>query len=579
MENLRKGKAPGGSAARTGLSATVNKFKNSKLQKLNLTTNLLTPRRSLPQDRNKKTISQKLVLLIWIVFPILTINAESFPEYRLDDLLLLQDGKRDLKGKGRFSFPKKEIQDSKTAETFSETEMIAGTNGKTIQEGLQGNEARSNSGDSSMKKRNPAKPDSSFYLNTTLLYRGLTQNGGKREEQADRSFSRGIVSPEFGWAQKGNRFYQQILISPFLEYEESIIGTKTVTRGADGELLYLSGWETPEWRIGVEAGRGYQRLDRNGFLFAGFLNYGEFSVQWKPIGLSFSALGAQMQNSNLYSEKNRDESPRRISGGSFSLSEKMGLENFRIFYYIYQESRQEALKGDLFLKESPLRPYGRYQYYGFEFSTAKIRNLSLDLDGIVVSGSREYGLNAFQSYGTSQTTFGNLFGSKLNWERPEATYFLGGLYTSKDPNLKTDSDSNGFSGIRTDARGYGGKTSFLLMQSLLLQEGTVFKEDGTSSRPNYENKGIQLFQAGVRKTWDKRWTAQGTILTSSSPMGRGWEGIGTAGFQSEYSYILMSFSYTIVDPQRQEKIFFDEWTKKAEKKEYSRIYLSAGVYF
>ncbi|PJZ54920.1 hypothetical protein CH380_02745 [Leptospira adleri] len=580
MLSCREGRRCGGSASRTGLSAIVNKFKNSKLVKMNLTINLLTPRRSLPQDRKGMSNLQKSVLLFWILSSVHSLRSESFPEYRLDDLLLLEGGKRDLKGKGRFSFPEKDwdIQ-KKEYENLSETGTTAATKGKTINEGNNAAGADSNSGEIGEENRNSIRPDSSFYLRAALLYRGLTQDGGKREEQAQRSFSRGIASPEFGWALKKSRFYQQILVSPFLQYEESIIGTKTAARGADGEFLYLSGWETPTWKVGLEAGRGYQRLDRNGFLFVGFLNYGEFYARIKTIRLSFSAIGAQMQNSILYSERNANESPRRISGGSFSLDEKKLIENFRIFYYIYQESRQDPVKGDLFLKESPLRPYGRYQYYGFEFSSSKVWGWSLDLDGIAVSGSREYGLNAFQSYRTSRATYGTLFGSKLNWERPEAAYFIGGLYTSKDPNLRTDADSNGYSGIRTDPRGYGGKTSFLLMESLLLQEGTVFKEDGTSSRPNYENKGVQLFQAGVRKNWEKRWTAQATILTSSSGMGKGWEGIGTAGFQSEYSYILMSFSYAIVDPQKQEKILFDEWTKKADKKEYSRIYLSAGVNF
>ncbi|RHX90132.1 hypothetical protein [Leptospira stimsonii] len=568
-----RGKDRGGSAPRTGLSAPVNKFKNSKLEKSKVTRNLLTPRRSLPQIRNEKTNWRKFGILLWIVLPMTMINAESFPEYRLDDLLLLQEGKRDLKGKGRFSYPTKDTEKIEKNEDVSSRFNPNPSTNSSSASNLE------NAKDPYPAMVETNRPNSTFYANATLLYRGLTQDGGKREEQAQRSFSRGIISPEFGWVQKKTNFYQQILVSPFLQYEESLIGTKTVTRGADGEFLYLSGWETPSWKLGAEAGRGYQRLDRNGFLFVGFLNYGEFFAQWKPLGLSFSAIGAQIQDSILYSERNRNESPRRISGTSFSLSDHYGIQNIRIFYYIYQESRQDPVKGDWFLKENPLRPYGRYQYYGFEFSSAPKAGLSLDLDGIVVSGLREYGLNAFQSDRTSVSTFGSMFGTKLNWQRPEATYFIGGLYSSKDPNLRTDSDSNGYSGIRTDPRGYGGKTSFLLMESLLLQEGTVFREDGTASRPNFENKGLQLFQVGARKTWEKRWTAQAMLLTSSSPMGRGWEGIGTAGFQSEHSYILMSLSYALVDPQKQEKILFDEWTKKADKKEYSRIYLSAGVYF
>ncbi|XDD49099.1 hypothetical protein AB3N59_11750 [Leptospira sp. WS92.C1] len=473
------------------------------------------------------------------------IFGESYPAYRQDDLLLLEDGKRELKTKGRFSLPKNKSQSSDPNANVVESQTT----------------------------------DSHFYAIGTAFYRGLTQRGGIREEQANKSFSRMILSPETGWVKKGERFYQQILISPYLLYEERINGTKTITKGSDGELLFLTGWESPDFRVGIEVGRGYQRLDRNGFLFVGFLNFGEFLFNWKTTGISFSALGAQMQNSVLYTERNRRESPQRISGGSLSVSENRWIQNFRIFYYLYQESRQESVKGDLFFTSEPFRPYGRYQYYGFEFSSTKWKGIRLDLDGIKVSGFREYGIDAFQSNQTSRTTGGILFGSRLYWERPEAIYFLGGFYTSKDGELRTDRNSNGYAGIRTDPRGYGGKSSFLMMESLLLQEGNVFQEDGSVSKPDFENKGIQLFQMGIRKTWDQKWTLQSMILSSSSSLGRGWEAVGIAGYQSEYSYILMSFSYAAVDPQKEKKVLFDEWRKNEAIKEYSRVYLSAGVYF
>lgn len=548
-QRLRLKKDAGGSAARTGLSASGDKFQNDRKSRNeengNLLSQIATHRkryvefilRSL-QHRNQRSVmffTVRFVFLLFCIFQILqvSVEAESYSGYRLDDLLLLKDGKKDLNGKGRFDETEKEIE---------------------------------------------AKPGN-FYANATGLYRGLTQKGGSREEQADRSFSRGILSPEVGFRNRGERFYHKILISPFLQYEESIIGNKTATRGADGELLWITGWESPTLRVGIEAGRGYQRLDRNGFLFVGFLNYGEFQFHWKPLGITASAIGAQLQNSPLVTERDRNESLERISGGSVQILENSILQNFRIFYYLYKESRQEIVKGDLFLNASPFRPYGQFQYYGFEFSSAKFFGLRLDADAIHVSGSRQYGLDAYRSYQTLQSTSANLFGTKLVWERPEASYFLGGFYSSKDGDLRTDRNSNGYAGIRTDPRGYGGKTSFLLMESLLLQEGNVFSEDGTASKPNFENKGIQLLQLGVQKNWEQKWTAQGMLLSSSSPMGHGWEGILTGGYQSEYAYILMSLSYAYVDPQQEKKILFEEWRTKEVIREYSRVYLSAGVYF
>ncbi|MFA4794752.1 hypothetical protein [Leptospira kirschneri] len=492
-----------------------------------------------------------------------SIGAESYSGYRLDDLLLLKDGKRDLTGKGRYD----EIKPEKDENSIK------------AQEETNPNEAVKDGFKEKKGAEDYKEQTAGFYGNGTLIYRGLRQKGGVEEEKPDRSFSRGIFSPEVGWKYKGEQVYNKILISPYLQYEENINGSKTITKGADGEFLWISGMESQNLRIGIEMGRGYQRLDRNGFMFVGFLNYGEFQIHLKKYGVSASAIGAQMQNAVLYTERDRNESPQRISGGSVQILEKPLVQNFRIFYYLYKESRQDAVRGDLYRKEEPYRPYGAYQYYGFELSSSKFWGFRIDLDAIKVVGSREYGLDPFQSNNTAQTTNGSLIGSKITWERPEAEYFLGGFYTSKDEELKIDRKSNGYSGIRTDLRGYGGKTSFLLMESLLIQEGNVFQEDGVVTRPNFENKGIKLLELGVKKNWDHKWTAQGMIVTTTSSIGRGWEGVLTGGYQSEHSYILMSLSYAYVNPQKEKKLFFEEWKVEEPKREYSRIYLSAGIHF
>ncbi|MDI7190280.1 hypothetical protein [Leptospira santarosai] len=542
-KRARSEKKTGGSAARTGLSAPVNKFRNERIEGKSRIGNLLTPLRSLPQKPGNYRILHAF-FCIFIMFQ--SISAESYSEYRLDDLLLLEDGKRELTGRGRIYEPKESANDK-------------------------------DRDDSEKKQDNPKQSRTSkFYGNATALYRGLTQKGGTREEEARRSFSRGIISPEVGWMDKGKRVYHKILISPFLQYEETLIGTKTTTRGADGELLWMVGWESPSLRAGIEAGRGYQRLDRNGFMYVGFMNYGELQIHWKPLGVTVTAIGAQMRNSPLYSTRDRSESPQRIVGGSVQKLENNIFQNIRIFYYLYKESRREAVKGGLYEKEEPFRPYGEFQYYGIEFSSAKKFGFGIDADAIQVVGFRQYGFGTFQA---PQFTSGRLIGSRLVWERPEASYFLGGLYTSRDSDLRIDRNSDGYAGIRTDPRGYGGKTSFLLMESLLMQGGNVFQEDGTVAKPNFENKGIQLLQFGVKKSWDQRWKTQGMILTSTSSMGRGWEGIATAGYQSEYSYILISLSYARVDPQREKRNFIEEWRIKEPIREYSRIYFSAGVHF
>lgn len=38
------------------------------------------------------------------------------------------------------------------------------------------------------------------------------------------------------------------------------------------------------------------------------------------------------------------------------------------------------------------------------------------------------------------------------------------------------------------------------MESLLIQEGNIFQEDGVVTRPNFENKGIKLLELGIKKT-------------------------------------------------------------------------------
>ncbi|QCO32530.1 hypothetical protein [Leptospira interrogans] len=512
--------------------------------------------------RESKKLNPYVFSIICIFLISKAVASESYSGYRLDDLLLLKDGKRDLTGKGRYD----EIEPDKD-ENLTKT-----------REEINTNEA----GKNEFKEKESVgykKQTTGFYGNGALIYRGLRQKGGVLGEKSDRSFSRGIFSPEVGWKYKGEQIYNKILISPYLQYEENVNGNKTITKGADGELLWIAGMESPNLRIGTEMGRGYQRLDRNGFMFVGFLNYGEFQIHLKKYGVSASMMGAQMQNTALYTERDRSESPQRISGGSIQILEKSWIQNFRIFYYLYKESRQDAVRGDLYRKEEPYRPYGAYQYYGFELSSSKFWGFRIDLDAIKVIGSREYGLDPFQSNDTTQTTKGSFIGSKIVWERPEAEYFLGGFYTSKDEELKIDRKSNGYSGIRTDPRGYGGKTSFLLMESLLIQEGNIFQEDGVVTRPNFENKGIKLLELGIKKNWDHKWTAQGMIVTTSSAIGRGWEGVLTGGYQSEHSYILMSLSYAYVDPQKEKKLFFEEWKVDEPKREYSRIYLSAGVHF
>ncbi|EMO42262.1 hypothetical protein LEP1GSC186_0385 [Leptospira noguchii serovar Autumnalis str. ZUN142] len=560
-------KRAGGFVTRTWFSVSVCKFLIDL--KINHLKDLSTRKNKSEEFALLKSKNRKLKFLVYFVICIFLISkeiaAESYSGYRLDDLLLLKGGKRELTGKGRYDEIEPETYESSNKETklqSSNNENEAGKNGSKEKEGPE-----------------YKKQSTGFYGNGTLIYRGLRQKGGVEEEKPDRSFSRGIFSPEVGWKYKSERVYHKILMSPYLQYEENVNGNRTVIKGADGEFLWIAGMESPNLRIGIETGRGYQRLDRNGFMFVGFLNYGEFQIHLKKYDVSASAIGAQMQNAVLYTERDRNESPQRILGGSIQILEKPLIQNFRIFYYLYKEFRQDVVRGDLYRKEEPFRPYGAYQYYGFELSSSKFLGFRIDLDAIKVVGSREYGLDPFQSNNTTQTTNGSLIGSKITWERPEAEYFLGGFYTSKDEELKIDRKSNGYSGIRTDLRGYGGKTSFLLMESLLIQEGNVFQEDGVVTRPNFENKGIKLLELGVKKNWDHKWTAQGMIVTTTSSIGRGWEGVLTGGYQSEHSYILMSLSYAYVNPQKEKKLFFEEWKVEEPKREYSRIYLSAGIHF
>lgn len=92
-----------------------------------------------------------------------------------------------------------------------------------------------------------------------------------------------------------------LLLSPILSYREDFQLKRNVNRPVDTELIAAWKLAKKEFNVNLEGGRGFQRLDAYGLLFAGMANYIETNFYWKSFDatLSFLALSYNF-NQKIY---------------------------------------------------------------------------------------------------------------------------------------------------------------------------------------------------------------------------------------------------------------------------------------
>ncbi|WP_243393247.1 hypothetical protein [Leptospira perolatii] len=429
------------------------------------------------------------------------------------------------------------------------------------------------------KKPRRFSADSGFYTSLYSWGRVFSQKGGTKEEDARKTLGKASISPEFGWLRRDENSLFQILASPVFSYLEKVQLEREVVKLSDGELLISIIFQKGDFKTRMEAGRGFQRLDAGGFLFAGILNYGELGWEISSLQLKGSLFAGEFQSSPAYLPRDKTESPLGIRGGDLSWNPKSFLEKIRFFYYQYGEPRQEAVKGDFFRESEPFRPYGFFRYTGSEWFVSPLQKFRLEGSAFHVEGRRENGKDRFDSYKTRQSTNAWFATLSASVERNSYVFFLRMLYTSKDATFRTDQDSNGYSGIRTDPRGFLAPVSILLLRDFHSKEESPFSGVETVRKPIYESSSLQYYQIGGRKDWGNGWSSTLAAGFSISSIGRGAEILSLSGWKGEAGFLLGGLAYAWVQPGEDQKFLIDEVHKKAPIREYFRWYLSAGLTF
>ncbi|TGJ99781.1 hypothetical protein EHO59_17510 [Leptospira semungkisensis] len=420
---------------------------------------------------------------------------------------------------------------------------------------------------------------SGFYTSLYVWGRSYSQKGGVKEDAARKWYGRATFSPEFGWQGKTDRTETLVLVSPIVTYAEKDDTRLNTYRLSDGEALVSSRITISEFRFRAEGGRGFQRLDKNGFLFANLANYGEIGWEYMPWNIRGAFIGAEFQSSIAYSNRDRTEAPLRIQGGDIVWEPKKILSHLRAFHYQYSEPRQEAQRADLFRREEPFRPYGFFRYSGLEWESETFLKTKLEGSAIQVEGRRENGNGPFNSQNSRQNTNAWLATLGATWKEESYSIFLRALYATKDPTFHTDQNSNGYAGIKGDPRGYLAPFSILLLRDWNAKQDAVFSGVDSPRKPIYENSGLQYYQTGVSKEWGKGWsTTLGTGL-GISYIGRGLEIIAASGWKSESGYLVAGAAYAWVRPGMDESVILDEIRRPIPTREYFRWYASAGIRF
>ncbi|EQA37434.1 hypothetical protein LEP1GSC047_4080 [Leptospira inadai serovar Lyme str. 10] len=475
-------------------------------------------------------LSCSLLVIAWT-----NTSADSYPKYRMDDASLLSDGNIRVRSLGR------------SAQTLEDPPKY--------------------------------KSWSGFYTSLYSSGRGFSQKGGVQSDAAAKTSAKASLSPELGWIGKSTTWEGQFLVSPYLTYMVKDDSQTKIYRLTDGEAIGSLSLRLGGVGFRAEGGRGFQRLDSAGFLFASIANYAEFGwsvPSWKIRG---GFIGLEFQSQFSYLPRDTTQSPLRVKGGDFLWEPEHIIKSLRFFYYQYSEPRQEPVKASYFQTAEPFRAYGFFRYSGIEWEFLKFKEMKFDGSAFHVEGRRENGTDAFNSYDTRQATnawMGTLSGTL---ESESYSVFARVLYATKDRTFRTDHDSNGFAGIKGDPRGFLAPVSILLLRDFQAKQDSPFYGIDSVRTPNYENSGMQYYQTGIRKELDGGWSMTLATGIGISYIGRGLELIAAGGWKGELGYLLLGAAYAWVKPGQDESYILDEIRRPIAVREYFRWYASAGIRF
>lgn len=485
--------------------------------------------------------------IIFIIFLFLLTNytfAESYRDYRLDDLNYLSKGRKTIQNEGRIETSAK----SKNTDKDSATE----------------------------------DSDTKFIYNSFLTSKFYSQKGGDKEDLARRYATQLNFTPEFvGYKRSGSSRFM-VLASPIISHRENFQLKRSVNRLVDTEAILAWKLDKSDFSINLEGGRGYQRLDAYGLFFNGMANYFESNFFWKPFGIKFSLIALsynyKQENFTIRSTLTND----KMFGGNLLFTSIPFISHLQIFNYLILEPGQLAEK-EFFQEDKRFKPKGRFLYSGLESKTQQFyKGLDLEFAFFSVTGYRDYAEYWYQHFNTISKTNAFLSYLALNWNLDKYDFRIGGLYSTKDKSNSFNRANNGYSSLVSDVRIFGGKSSFLLMENVNEKNGAIFRDFDSTNENRYDTKGIQLASLGMNYKVAPMFQLTGIINHVNSNLGIGNEGILSGMFHNSGSFsgfLTASVCLARVNPITQKKVIFDELRVDPSIKEFLRFYVSAGLTF
>lgn len=416
-----------------------------------------------------------------------------------------------------------------------------------------------------------------FTSNLLLGSNFRSQKGGEDSQKINRYYANAqILAPtQMGFESPEDKIY--FFVSPRAYYFEEKIVNREILKIGDSEIQIQWEKKIKSSQLNLDFGRGYNRLDRFGFLFVGMSNFASLSFK-NYFGFQLSLVGHSFKPE----EENLDQkvgkgNVRRLYGGFLKSDEFLFWETFKLFSLRYSEPDQN-ISTNPYLSQNQ---FGSYTYSGFDFRSQKFFELYfIDLNFVHVEGLQQNTFNLFSE--TKYSTNGNLVYGAIHRESEKWTLSFASLYTKKDPIFRGDTRQNGYASPNAEPRVLGGYSSFLLYQTLEGMEGRIFQDTKTKNDPNFENGGLRMYGIQIGKKWTSTLRTDIFINRADFILGKGSEVIFKMNlnpWESIRSFIQFSVSYTQIDPNTKRTLIIEPWTESLPPKEYIRIYASTGIQF
>ncbi|WCL48780.1 hypothetical protein [Leptospira sp. GIMC2001] len=448
-------------------------------------------------------------------------------------------------------------------------------------------------------------PDNKFsYIwNIYSTPRYLSRKGGRSEDLQSGYQSQLQIDPEFAFLAKTGLFKFYTVISPSISYEEEQIVRKQRETLRDGEIII--GLETSYFQDSMnsflQGGRGFQRLDRYGFIMADRMNFIEFGNRFN---LGFGTIGLSLIGGN-YNKSQMNLSPRvwnedryNIHGGSFILENWWNLFSIQLFYYNQFQDKNPQDFG------TSLMPGEKSGYSGFDFIIKNFyEGFSFGGGLIQFDIEKDFYMDYIYIENPKISHSSRLYFGKLEWTNRDWYMDLGFF-------LRTNEC---YKPMKGSIQMLGGSSSALIgihdFYSLGQfatndQSNSSFRNGEVSTNNNhnanlatrnldlnrFQNFGInsgamQVAGLHISKSWvwlGENWDTGIYLNSSNSYLGRGLEGILRFGWSGQIredknSFAFVSVAQARITGAKEVSEFVEGLDEKRLQSDFIQFYISCGI--